>query len=80
VRGAILCYSVTGNTSLVAQRVAQTMPFAFEVVDITSLPDLDLATFDVVGFAVPTDFWESQSACRTTSQGCPTSRSDRLSS
>jgi len=57
MRGAILCYSVTGNTSLLAQRVAQAMPFAFDVIDVTSLPDVDLGPFDVVGFAVPTDFW-----------------------
>ncbi len=57
MQGAILCYSVTGNTSLVAQRVARALPFPFEVVDITLLPEVDVAAFDVVGFAVPTDFW-----------------------
>jgi ferredoxin len=33
------------------------MPFPFDVVDVTLLPEVDLAALDVVGFAVPTDFW-----------------------
>ncbi|PKQ16433.1 MAG: hypothetical protein CVT67_04695 [Actinobacteria bacterium HGW-Actinobacteria-7] len=57
MRGGILYYSVTGNTALAVESLANRLPIPFSLVDVTSLPSVDIGVFDVVGFASSTDFW-----------------------
>jgi len=62
MRGLISCYSTTGNTRLVADRIAATLcENGMEIVvrDPVREPDFDdLGTYDVVGFGTPTMAWK----------------------
>ena len=62
MRGLISCYSTTGNTRLVADRIAATLcEKGMEIVvrDPVKEPDFDdLGSYDVVGFGTPTMAWK----------------------
>ena len=62
MRGLISCYSTTGNTRVVADRIAAAMcDQGMEVVvrDPVREPDFDdLSAYDVVGFGSPTMAWK----------------------
>ena len=62
MRGLISCYSTTGNTRLVADRIAAALcEKGMEVVvrDPVREPDFDdLGSYDVVGFGTPTMAWK----------------------
>ncbi len=62
MRGLISCYSTTGNTRVVAERIATEMSEqGMEVVvrDPVREPDFDdLSSYDVVGFGTPTMAWK----------------------
>ena len=62
MRGLISCYSTTGNTRLVADRIAATLgEKGMEIVvrDPVREPDFDdLGSFDLVGFGTPTMAWK----------------------
>lgn len=62
MRGLISCYSTTGNTRLVADRIAATLcEKGMEIVvrDPVKEPDFhDLGSYDVVGFGAPTMAWK----------------------
>ena len=57
MRGAILYYSGTGNTTLASHYVARRLSVPFELIDATLVRNVDLYEVDIVGFATPTDFW-----------------------
>lgn len=56
-RGAILYYSATGNTALACRHLVNRLPASLDLVDIVRSPEVDVAAFDIVGFATSTDFW-----------------------
>lgn len=62
MRGLISCYSTTGNTRLVADRIAATLcEKGMEIVvrDPVREPDFDdLGSYDLVGFGAPTMAWK----------------------
>ncbi len=57
MRGAILVYSMTGNTALAVARLVKQLPIPFDVMDLAHLPAGAPVSFDIMGFACPTDFW-----------------------
>lgn len=71
MRGAILYYSGTGNTALACQYVARRLSVPFELVDVTTTPDVDVEGVDIVGFATPTDFWGIPHRFETVIGGLP---------
>jgi ferredoxin len=62
MRGLIYCYSTTGNTRLVADRIAVALGTRGIEIDVrnpvTEVPSEDLGAYDVVGFGTPTMAWK----------------------
>jgi ferredoxin len=56
LRGVICYYSSTGNTRLACQYLSSRVGVDFELVDVIAVSQVDLAPYDVVGLAAPTDF------------------------
>jgi ferredoxin len=58
MRGVICYYSGTGNTRLACEYVARhVQAVTFDLLDITGQATVDLAPYEVVGFACFADFW-----------------------
>lgn len=57
MKGAIFYYSLTGNTRLACEYLARNVEVMdFDLYDIRKKEDIDLAAYDVCGFATYTDF------------------------
>lgn len=58
MKGAICYYSGSGNTRLACRYLAANVKAVdFDLIDITKETDVDLTSYDVVGFATWTDFF-----------------------
>lgn len=58
MKGVIFYYSATGNTKLVSERIAQRMKsVSFDLFNIIKNSNVNISSYDIVGFACPTDFW-----------------------
>ncbi|MCP4543167.1 MAG: 4Fe-4S dicluster domain-containing protein [Chloroflexi bacterium] len=57
MKGVICYYSGSGNTKLACRYIAEKSQTLFDLVDVVKEKDVDLAPYDVVGFATFTDFW-----------------------
>ena len=56
MKGIIAYYSSTGNTRLACRYIASRLQVPFDLVDVVEERQVDLAPYDVVGFATFTDF------------------------
>ena len=57
MKGIICTYSGTGNTRLACRYIAGHLQVPFDLVDVVVEHEVDLESYDIVGFATFTDFW-----------------------
>lgn len=58
MKGVIYYYSATGNTKLACEYIALNIKnIPFELINIAKNSNIKISTYDVVGFAIPTEFW-----------------------
>jgi ferredoxin len=57
MKGTICIYSGSGNTMLACRYIAGRVGVPFDLFDVVRTREVDLAPYDVVGFATFTDFW-----------------------
>ncbi|MGE5405571.1 MAG: EFR1 family ferrodoxin [Candidatus Saccharibacteria bacterium] len=72
MKGAIFYYSLTGNTRLACEYLAQNVRSVdFDLIDIRKPGEIDFAGYDVCGFACSTDFMKPPALMREFVQGIP---------
>ena len=71
MRGVVCYYSGSGNTRLACEHLAARVGIDLDLVDVVDDAKVDLASYDVVGLAAPTDFGGMPQRFETFIDGLP---------